>query len=241
MKPILLITTASALAPVTAVAHADEHERAQFSAGAQGLLGGSLYSAPDNPPPNYDGLGFVGEAGGFSWGAGAYGEFRPIRFLGLSLGLGYDRIRLQRNVTYNNVLETTESVTASNLRLGFLVKGILPGPFGRAWLGLGPEFLVPLGADAALDVTSGGQFAPPGLNDVISARTGGSTLLSFALGLVFDAGPVEIPLELRASRNLSQESAWADRVALDPTTLAYEVTARSDWDFRLGLGVGVAF
>lgn len=241
MKHAVGALTVVSLCLTSPVARAAEGDSKQWSAGAQTLLGGSLYGAPDNPPPGYEGLGFVEEAGGFSWGIGAYGEFRPIRYFGLSLGLGYDRIRLQRDVTYNNVVDTTESVTASNLRLGLLAKGIVPGPFGRAWLGLGPEFLVPLSADADIEVTGGQQFAPANLSDLISAKTASSTLLTFGLGLVFDAGPVEIPFDLRASRNLSEDSDWADRVNANPTTLEYEVTARASWDFRLGVGVGTAF
>ena len=47
-------------------------------------------------------------------------------------------IDAQRNVTINGVLDVQEKFTHSGLRWGFLAKGIIPAPFGRMWLGLGP-------------------------------------------------------------------------------------------------------
>jgi hypothetical protein len=66
MKTLLLSSAAAALVLMPALVEAAEPEK-QVSLGVQTLLGGSLYSAPDNPPPNYQGLGFVDSAGGFSW------------------------------------------------------------------------------------------------------------------------------------------------------------------------------
>lgn len=207
----------------------------ESSAGLKLLAGGNLWTAPSNVPGGYDGLGFAAEGGGFGWGGALYYEARFIQHLGLELDLGYDSSTLQRNVTLNGVVETTEKVTASGPRVSLLAKGIVPTPFGRLWAGLGPELVFPSSVDASLEAE--GQQ----VQDTISAKKQSSTMLAFALGLVVHVGEsFEIPVDLRAAKNLSQESDWQDRVEITPPN-RYEVTVQSSWDFRLGAGLGYRF
>ena len=218
----------------------------ESSAGLKGLVGGNLWTTPENIPGSYEGLGFAGSAGGFGWGAALYYEARIVRHLGLEVDLGYDSATLQRNVTYNGVLKVDEKVQPKGFRASALVKGIAPAPFGRVWLGIGPELLAPSSADASLEIKEGGQLVSPAdeaqLKSLISAKTESSTMFLFGLGLVFHVSPqLEIPVDLRAAKNLSQESDWQDRVAIDLNAGSYEVTARTSWDFRLGTGLGYRF
>ncbi len=206
-------------------------------AGAKLFLGGNVWSTPGNIPGGYEGLGFAGSAGGFGWGVAAYGEARFIQHLGLELDLGYDNSTLMRNVKFNGVLDTKEKVTHSGPRIGLLFKGIANAPFGRLWLGLGPEFLLPSSTSAEHTAEAGVTI--PG---TITAKKKNSTMLTFGFGLVIEAGDkIEIPIELRAAKNMTQDSDWADRVKFNSTTFDYEVTAQNSWDFRLGLGAGYRF
>ncbi|MBI5537236.1 MAG: hypothetical protein HY898_31230 [Deltaproteobacteria bacterium] len=221
------------------------------SGGVKGFAGGNVWSTPSAVPFGYEGNGFSGNGGGFGWGAGLYTEARFIKFLGLELGLTYDSSTLLRNVTINAQgvrYETQEKVTQNALRIPILAKGILPIPFGRLSAFLGPEFIVPSSASGSLEVKSTTPPVPkPDLSGNIKVEKTGSTMLTMGLGLTIDLpASFELPIELRASKNLSQPDAWADRVSWaaetqNTRTAPYTVKAQNSWDFRLGLGLGYKF
>jgi hypothetical protein len=147
------------------------------------------------------------------------------------------------------VVKVREKVSATNLRVPLLFKGILPIPlFGRLSIFLGPEFIVPLSASASNQITSGEQYfqKPSDATDVknaIKAKTAGSTMLTMGLGLTLDLPlSFELPIELRASKNMSQPDAWSDRVSfVGGPPVQYTVQAQNSWDFRMGLGFGRRF
>ncbi len=210
------------------------------SVGLKVLLGGSLWTTPDNIPGGYEGLGFAGSGGGFAYGGALYVEGRFFKYLGLEVDLGYDDTTLRRQVTYNGTIDVDESVESSGIWFGFLVKGVVPTRFGRFWVGLGPQFINPSSVDAKLDAEIALQ------DGLIKGKSESSTMLNMGLGLVIHAGDtVEIPVELRAAKNLSQEADWDKRVKLETNAAnqvtGYEVTAQSSWDFRLGFGIGARF
>jgi hypothetical protein len=233
---VAFFSAAIATLTVTAVASAGVVEG---SAGLKLAVGGNLWTTPSGIPFNYNGLGFAGDGGGIGYGIGAYGELRVIKFLGLETGLAYDHSNIWRNVTINGVGETKETFTMSSLRIPILLKGILPLGFGRASLGIGPEFIVPLSASASVDVTSG----PIVIQGAALAKTAGSTMITTDLGLVIEVPVVgiEIPIDFRFSKNLTQDDAWLQRVSADPVAQTYTVKAQSSWDFRLLAGVGMSF
>ena len=67
-------------------------------------------------------------------------------------------------------------------------------------------------------------------------------MITFAFGMAIHLGDhLEIPVDLRAAKNLSQDSDWPDRVKINSATSEYEVTAQSSWDFRLATGLGYRF
>jgi hypothetical protein len=227
----------SAIATLTLAASASA-DLIEKSVGVKLAGGGNLWTTPSGIPAGYSGLGFAGDGGGIGYGIGLYGELRVIKFLGLETGVAYDNSSVWRNVTINGIIGTREKVTASSLRVPVLVKGILPIGFGRASLGIGPEFIVPLSASASLEVTSG----PAILQGTALAKTAGSTMLTTDLGLVIaPPGPIEIPIDIRVSKNLSQPDAWMDRVSADLATQSYTVQAQSSWDFRILAGIGASF
>jgi hypothetical protein len=220
------------------------------SLGAMVFLGGNMFTTPDNRRieqrtlAESDGLGFSGDAGGFGWGVGMYGEVRVMEHLGLHFGVGYDQSLLSRDVDFTSIkpgststVGMQERMTMRGLRFPMLVKGIVPTTFGRVWAGVGPEVVVMRWVDA--EITG----APNSVTGSIHTRKASSLMFLFGLGAVFNVGDtVELPIELRASRNLSQGSDWADRVEVapkdDPTYDPYTVKAQSTWDFRLALGLG---
>lgn len=248
--PVLLLTALAspavaqekAAAPPAAPA---AEKKFESSAGLKLLAGGNLWTTPSDVPGGDDGLGFTAEGGGFGWGAAAYYEARFIKHLGLEVDLGYDASTLQRDVTYNGVVKVREKVTRSGLRLGLIAKGIVPAPFGRLWFGLGPEYVAAGSVDASNEITEGEQFLTnkAEVENAISAKGKSSTMLTFAFGLAIHIGEnLEIPVDVRAAKNMSQDSKWEDRVEV--TSLAppkYEVTAQNSWDFRLGTGIGYRF
>jgi hypothetical protein len=241
----LLVTFASVSANAQSAPDKPVPKKFESSAGLKFFAGGNVWSTPSNITPGYTGLGFAGNGGGFGWGSALYYEARFVQHLGLELDLGYDSSTLQRDVTYNGVVKVREKVTASGLRWGLLAKGILPTPFGRMWLGIGPEFVSGSSVSASNEVTEGRQYLTNAsqVENAISANSKSSTMLTMALGLVIHIGDhLEIPVDLRAAKNLSQESDWQKRV--DTTQLAafkYSVTAQNSWDFRLGTGLGYRF
>jgi hypothetical protein len=215
----------------------------EASGGVKGFAGGNLWSAPSDYPggTGYDGPGFIKSGGGFGWGTGLYVEGRVLKILGLELGLTYDRSSVYRNVTVNNV-DFREKFNMTGLRIPVLAKGFAPVPFGRLSLSLGPEFVLAQSADASIAPTSGANV---NVITNVSATKKNSTMLTGGVGITIDLPlGIELPLEMRASKNLSQGSAYSDRVSgFNPfkDMFSYDVTAQSSWDFRLSVGLGYKF
>jgi hypothetical protein len=84
-----------ALPSLPRVAAAQEAKMWEASLGARLLVGASHATTPSNLPPDYDGLGFAGNSGGWAWGVAAAGEVRFWKHLGVELSLGRDAARLQ--------------------------------------------------------------------------------------------------------------------------------------------------
>jgi len=105
-----------------------------------------------------------------------------------------------------------------DLRIPLLVKGVLPLPGIRLALIIGPEFVIPLKTEAAMD-------APVSTAFDFKVESSFRTLLTFGLDMV-----VELPIDLRFFYNPSQPSDWSDRVelissvpgAVDRLTIQYQ-------------------
>ncbi len=200
------------------------------SAGLKLLAGADTWSTP-SAVPGGGGLGFAGSAGGLGYGALGYYELRIMKLIGIEADVAYQHGSFHRNVTYNQV-QFTETVTMNDWRIPILAKLNIPLGLGRIWGGLGPEF--------TLSQSSSGKLEPLG---TVTTRDVKPTFATFGLGLVVEMPLIgfEIPVEFRASKNLSQPSAWADRVTTDPVNETENVRAESSWVFRLGVGLGYSF
>ena len=234
----LTATLLLATAPSSASAFMPE-----FSAGLKLCGGANLWTEPTDAPGT--GLGFRGETAGYGIGGGAYAEVRPIRFIGLELGLFYEQNKLWRNVDISGgIITVKEEVSANVLRVPVLVKAILPLGIVRLTAGIGPEFVLPQSTDGSHDVDSPSNIIGS-VQTTIQTESKSSTMLAMDLGVVIQIGDfLEIPVSLRGARNLSQDEAWADRVNASisgNTMTSYSVAVQNSWDFRLTAGVGYVF
>jgi hypothetical protein len=226
------------------------------SIGLKLAVGHNIWTEPSDIPPGHDGAyAFAGAAGGLGYGFGLYGELRFARVFGIEIGVAYDKSTISHPIadTYGGPpipFEGIEKFTVSSLRIPFIVKGIVPLPFGRLSVGVGPEIITPLSADGNFEFTGG-------LEDIAMRYDAGrilgrvwrasivqparSLLLTTDLGLAIALpGSLEIPIDLRASKNLSQSSVWEDRLTYD--SAGHLVTAaRISWDLRFLTGLGVRF
>lgn len=203
------------------------------SAGLKLLAGADVWSTPANVPAfAQNGLLFVGNGGGFGYGLMPYYELRIIKLVGVEAGVNYEHGSFHRNVTLNSV-DYTESVTLNSWRLPILAKLNIPLGLGRLWLGLGPEFTVSQSSTA--------KVTPAVAN--YATRDVKPTYFTGGLGLVIELPltGIEIPVEFRASKNLSQPDNWSDRVTGDVAAQTVTVRAESSWVYRLGAGIGFQF
>lgn len=225
-----LVAVASSAVVLLSVEAAFAVSLTDSSAGAKVLAGADVWSTPSNAPAEGGTLGFAGNAGGFSYGLAGYYELRIIKLIGLEADVAYQHGSFHRNVTLNGI-KFTETLTINSWRLPILAKLNLPLPLGRAWFGLGPEFTI---ASSSSVETTGG--VPVGAVTRTSDKK--PTYGTLGLGLVFEipATGIEVPIELRASKNLSQPDSWNDRFEADRA-----VKAESSWVYRLGVGLGYSF
>ncbi|HEY5957440.1 MAG TPA: hypothetical protein VIV60_12830 [Polyangiaceae bacterium] len=224
-----------AVASVAATRNASALSLIESSAGVKLLAGADLWTKPSNIPGGYEGLGFAGTAGGVGYGVLGYYEIRIIKFIGAEADLEYQHGSFHRDVTYNNTLKITETVSTSSWRLPLLAKLNIPLGLGRLWLGAGPEFTIAQSSSSSLEGPA---------NGTLKTRDVKPTFFTGGLGLVIEvpAIGIDIPLEFRASKNLSQPANWMpDRVGVDTTAGTATVRAESSWVLRLGAGVGFRF
>jgi hypothetical protein len=103
-------------------------------------------------------------------------------------------------------------ISSTIVRIPVLVKGIVPAGPVRFSLGLGPEFALGLDTTADLEVSTPGkkltgeaakqlQDQTAKLRSRFEGMAVNQVFLTLALGLAIEAGPVSIPIELRAAYN----------------------------------------
>ena len=214
----------------------------EFSAGVKLSGGGNLWTEPDDTPGT--GVGFRGDAGGYAIGGGVYAEIRALSFLGLELGLLFEKGSLWRNVDINGGIVTVkEEASANVLRVPILAKIILPLGVARLSAGVGPELILPQSSEGTYDIDAPSNITVT-TGTTFDTKTKSSTMLALDLGLVIEVGDfLEIPISLRAARNLSQDDGWAERTNPEfvQTTQGlalkhFSVEVQNSWDFRLMAG-----
>jgi hypothetical protein len=209
------------------------------SAGLKLFLGADVWTAPSSVPSSYANFGFDGTAGGIGYGGAAYYELRLIKLIGVEADLAYQHGSFHRKNTTNGT-EIINTITTNSLRLPILAKLSIPLGLGRFWFGLGPEFTLVQSSALKTEQTGGTPVTTDGSTKTRDVKPIFGTA---GLGLVIEVPVIgiEIPLEVRASKNLSQPSDFNDRVSFDSANTTLNVRAESSWVFRLGAGIGYQF
>lgn len=238
MKHVLIAPMAAL--SILVAQHAEAASLIDQSAGLKLFLGADVWNAPSNVPPVYSNFGLNGSAGGFGYGGAAYYELRLIKFVGIEADLAYQHGPFHRKNTINNSVEITNTITTNSLRLPLLAKLNIPIGLGRFWLGVGPEFTLYQSSSLKTEQTAGPPIAIVGSATTRDVKPIFGTA---GLGLVIEipAVGIEVPIEFRASKNLSQPADFNDRITVDSATNSGTVRAESSWVFRLGAGLGYQF
>jgi hypothetical protein len=251
MKPIFTATLVVAATLCSASAAAQDAAPAEgydpffgLSVGAKGGGGGDLWTDPPNEPVYA--LMFDDDTGGWGAGGGLYTELRILwGYLGLEIDLLFETNTVWHEITWNEVLETQWILKWTSMRVPILLEGNLESEMIRVSLGFGPEFVVGLGADTELEVTSGEQYVSAGdladLRSTFATEKQTDTYLTVGLGLAVKVWRLAISLDLRAGFNMTQPEDHDDRITYHTDSsgeyAGLDVISSSTMDFRALLGV----
>jgi hypothetical protein len=214
-----------------------------FEIGAKGGAGGTLWTEPSRLPLYLGGQdwAFGAQRGGWSGGAGLYAQLRVLKCLGLEADFLVEQALIRETPLEGYSWKLTAK--SVSLHIPILLQGILPLPGIRIGLGIGPEFVVPVQSKAE-------QSNPPlnytGYPFKVEAQK--ATFLTIGLNLTPTIGHLSIPVDLRASYNLSQSKNFEGRVTVNKNTQGQKDVSKGftikygdTWDFRLLVGLGYAF
>jgi hypothetical protein len=211
--------------------------------GVKGGAHGNIWTEPEDLPLYLGGQdwAFGGLRGGYGGGGGIYAQLRLWKALGLEIDILVDETRMSETPIDGQTWRVT--ARALNLRIPILVQGILPLPGIRLGVVVGPEFVVPLTTWAEQ------SNQVPGVSYPFEVDSRVSTLITTGLNFTVALGAgVTLPIDLRASYNLTQPRDYEGRVEVfkddrGRTNLAegIRVTYQDTWDFRLMIGVGYGF
>ena len=213
-----------------------------FSLGVKGTGGANVWTEPTGVFGNQE-VFYAKARAGAAGGAGLWFEARFVRYLAIEADLIYEWDSIWETATFNGIVKVATAAVRHNLRIPLLVKGVLPLPGFRMTLGVGPEWVVPIGTDALKTTTLPPQVVLQNQIDfAVTAPT--STMLTLALGFVVELPfNLRMPIDLRASYNLGQSKAYSDRAKLvtTGTDVSVKLDYENSWDFRFQLGLGYEF
>lgn len=211
--------------------------------GAKGVAGANIWTDPTDLPAYLGGQDWAFDKLRAGWGAGAgvYAQLRLFKYLGLEMDVLFEQSQLQETPLDGQTWLLV--ARAVNARIPILVQAILPLQYVRIGLGLGPEFVVPIKTKAIQ------QNPIPGNNYDFKIADTTATMLTVGINITpVIAGHVTIPIDLRASYNLTQAKDYEGRVTVHTRNSGvprvdegFTLKLENTWDFRLLLGVGYAF
>lgn len=238
------IATALACAVMALAAPATAEGLLDWSVGAKGGGGGDVWLTPDSVPAWAASQDFFTTTrGGWTYGGGVFAELRILKFLGVEVDFLFFQDVVKQDTTRSRsgvtVATTEERFEWTTLRIPILVKGVLPLGIVRLWVGVGPEFAVPLASSGSIGLPAGAS------TDVrLKTRTETDVYLAAALGLVIEIGPIGIPIDLRFGWNATQPRGYEDLVTIDAqgnVVQSFTVRASNTIDARLLVGVAYEF
>jgi hypothetical protein len=215
--------------------------------GAKGTLTGNLWSEPDEALPGSEPL--WGDAQFFvGGGGGLFVEVNFLGYVGLEVEFLYEANAFKFNETLNG-FEYDYYTRFKQLRIPLLVKGTLPLGNVELSLGIGPEFVVGVGAGVDIDyrtklTPTQKEQADALLGPLYQAEQANGTFLDAELGISIKVWKLVIPISLRVGFNLSQSENYDDRVDLTLvgfTPTEAKVKAIESYHFALVAGVGYLF
>lgn len=226
MRNVFGLLTLLCLLGSSAHAHANFYD---LRVGAKGSVNGVAWGAPDNAP-----AGSASHWGDNQFlmggGGGLFGDFRLFKFLGLELDLLFESNKLTFNYSISGFSYDYDT-KFMQFRAPILAKLCLPlGPLDMT-LGFGPEFVKGMNAS----VTTSDALVQP----LYAATPGSDTFVDFDWGLNIRLGNLVIPVGLRFRLNVTQPSAYAERVTFVGTQGT--VDAIESYSFGLNLGLGWVF
>jgi hypothetical protein len=216
----------------------------ELRVGAKGSFTGNLYYEPENAPLNSeivwgDTQFYIGGGGGL------FVELNLLKFIGFEVDVLYEANALTFKEDYSG-FEYDYNTRYQQLRIPLLVKGILPMGNAELSLGVGPEFVVGLGASVDFDyhtqmTPAQKQAADQTLNALYDAEKASDTFLDVDLGINIKVWKLFIPISLRVGFNLTQPSDYEDRVDLSIARDNARLKAIESYHFTLMAGVGYVF
>ena len=246
---LAVATCALALAATsTAFAQDDEPDALEISIGAKG---GLTATGATEVPEESQFVGFDGEGDPELYGmfgAGAAGgpalDIRYKRVVGLETALyftndsaqGTNDVKRPNGDQFGTI---TQSQSTTALHIPVLLKASVPSDNVRPVFGAGLEFVSQQSSE--LEYTSDDlESEAQARNDHNSVAPASYTLLQFTAGVEIDAGPLRIPIELRAGYNLGWNDTFSDRVDVpsqDPERFVYD----GEYLGHLGVFAGVLY
>jgi len=249
----LIVFAAMGILLMAAPAQASWGDIFSFEFGLKGMGGYNYWNKPANSPldmVNQDVL-FGNERSGFGAGGGLYLQLRFFKFVGLELDVLFENDEI-----WEHPLEGYDwkiNAQRINVRLPLLVQFILPLKPIRLGLVIGPEFVLPFKTWAEQ------SYIPPEFKNYdFKTSSPTTTRLTFGINLAIRlAEGIYLPIDIRASYDVTQPRSWAERIFGNPACMdgdwakcgkdlyapdgSIGIIQRNTWDFRLLLGIGFDF
>jgi len=140
---------------------------------------------------------------GVGYGVGGFIEARFINLVGLELGFTYEESEGEGDIN-----ERTMTISTEDLIVSLHARVVTPGEIARFMFGIGPEFVVPMGADISDEVNR--PFQVEDERDI-------TTYLGLAIGAEIDAVYVRIPIEIRYRVNPGFGDTYDNRLTSNGT------------------------
>lgn len=191
------------------------------------VKGGVQFGGTDEPDKEvYDGQAVPGVVYpgwfGVGYGIGGFIEGRLFDLFGLELGFTYEESSGEGDLNDQPITLTTQDLIVS------LHARIATPGFVKFVFGIGPDFVVPLGAGVETDIPFDFQARERNL----------TTALGVALGAEIDAVFVRVPIELRF-RYTPMGDNYDDRFAEMPTPNRH--VYRNNWNYQGMVMVGLQY
>ncbi len=216
--------------------------------GLKGGVGGNYLSMPDKDF-DADGLPFNDGGGGLAGGGGVAFEARFLKqHLGLEIDFLADVNRTWCNIDHSindyDIASLNYIMRYTSLRIPILAKAGFVSKKTRGYLGIGPEFILGLGASKDVEVTDGYpgdsllQFYKDGFN--VSKRN--DVALAWELAFAFAIKKVDVTLDFRFAYHATYPKTYQDRAHPPQSGVGpVDVEAGHSIDMHILLGAAYNF